>query len=133
MDKDAEQKLEELKDRLDRGEYAVDPVAVADAILRRSRELAARRAEMRALDAKRTELEGSPGAEGLQGTDCDLRPRQSECSYPEGTPSAEPANLTPGGPARTRPIQLIRTVLDACSRFASSALRALGGAQTQSS
>ena len=45
MNQDREQTVAQIKDRVRRGEYEVDPGAVADAILRRLRELAQERAE----------------------------------------------------------------------------------------
>lgn len=79
MDEDREQKVAEIKERVERGEYRVDPDVVADAILRRLWELAAERAER-----------GTP---------------QNECSYPNRSPAAS-VNLTPAGPSRTRPIHV---------------------------
>ncbi len=79
MDEDREQKVAEIKQRVQRGEYRIDPDVVADAILRRLRELAAVRAER-----------DTP---------------QNECSYPDRSPAAS-VNLTPAGPSRTRPIHV---------------------------
>jgi hypothetical protein len=81
MDKDREQKVAEIKQRVQRGEYRVDPDLVADAILRRLWELAAKRAGR-------------------------VTP-QNECSYPDSSP-AESVNLTPAGPSSTRPIHVSR-------------------------
>jgi hypothetical protein len=44
MDEDHE-KVTDMSDKIKRGDYRVDPVAVADAILRRLRDVAAARAE----------------------------------------------------------------------------------------
>jgi Arc/MetJ-type ribon-helix-helix transcriptional regulator len=82
MDDDREQKVAEIKQRVERGEYRVDPDVVADAILRRLRKLAAERAER-----------AEP---------------QNECSYPDRSPSAS-VKLTPAGPSRTRPTHVRRT------------------------
>jgi hypothetical protein len=65
----------ELKQQIEKGEYQVDPVAVADAMLRRLRE----REEQR--------------EQGFA---------QNECSYPDSSPSAS-VNTTPGGPSTTKP------------------------------
>ena len=81
MDQDREQKVAEIKQRVERGEYRVDPDVVADAILRRLREFAAARAKR-------------------------VTP-QNECSYPDSSPAAS-VNLTPAGPSRTRPIHVSR-------------------------
>jgi anti-sigma-28 factor FlgM len=45
MNQDGEKKVVEIKEKIERGEYRVDPLAVADAILRRLHELANARAE----------------------------------------------------------------------------------------
>src|ERR1700731_4735521 len=79
MDEDRDQKMAEIKQRVQRGEYRVDPDVVADAILRRLREFAAVRAER-----------DTP---------------QNECSYPDRAPAAS-VNLTPAWPSRTRPIHV---------------------------
>jgi hypothetical protein len=118
MEREHDKKVDELKELLDRGEYAIDPSAVADAILRRSRDQALLRAECRAVPTEDNRTQ---------------RLDQSECSYPESGPVAS-VNSTPGRmPAPgtvTRPIQAIR---DALASAASIAVRAPGGAQTQSS
>ena len=104
-DEAQQQKLGTLRERLARGEYDVDPVAVADAILRRWRELA------------------------LVG---EQREGQSECSNPASEPPAS-VKRAAGRPARTRPIQVIRTASFVLANFASISLRPRGGMQTQSS
>jgi hypothetical protein len=40
MDEDREKKVKQIKEEIEQGTYRVDPKAVADAILRRLRELA---------------------------------------------------------------------------------------------
>ncbi len=110
---DTDQKLRDLRERLARGDYAVDPGAVADAILRRARELALVRAALSAAPVP-----------------------QSECSKPASDVSRAPAaslKRRPGSPAVTRPIQVIATGIRALARLASSWLRPLAGAQTHSS
>jgi len=63
-----------IRDQIERGEYHVDAAAVADAIMRRLRELA------------------------------DARPApQNECSYPDSGPS-ESTNATPGSPCTADPM-----------------------------
>lgn len=121
MDKPSDKRVEELKDRLDRGEYSVDPSAVADAILRRSRELARLRSEMRA--GAGVELGGRAQ---VPVTD------QSSCSNPRRSRWAS-MKVSPGSPWLTRPIQLIGTGVEALASAFSTVARALRGAQTQSS
>jgi hypothetical protein len=79
MDEDREQKVAELKQRIEQGQYLVDPGAVADAIVRRWGELAAAHGEH----------------------------RQNECSYPERVSGAS-RKVTPLGPSTTHPIQYNR-------------------------
>jgi Anti-sigma-28 factor, FlgM len=88
MNHTSEQRLAELKQLIERGEYEVDPVAVADAIVERLRGLAA----------------VAPHA----------GERQKECSYPESSPSAS-VNTTPAGPGRTRPTQVNRWLSNAAA------------------
>lgn len=104
----------DLRDRIARGEYEVDPHAVAEAIVRRLRDRALARAAL-GLDAP-TELE----------------PPQKECSYPDRG-SSRSTNVTPGGPAATRPIQVRRAPLSQVALAASAISRALPGMQAQSS
>lgn len=114
MDKEADKKVAEIKERLARGDYAVDPSAVADAILRRSRDMRLGRAEMRA--------HGSARGSG-----------QTSCSYPRSS-SEESRKTTLGVSAvLARPIQVIRALWGRLARALSIRPRALGGAQTQSS
>lgn len=126
MEPESDKKLSELKERLDSGEYAVDPRAVADAILRRSRDAALVRAELSQANA--LELTALP---------CLVRPApldrdQTACSKPANRLVAS-EKLTPGSPWMTRPIQVIRRAGSACVTAASTTLRALSGAQVHSS
>lgn len=104
-DADATPSLATLRERIARGDYRIDPKAVADAVLRRARELARLR-EQNSI--------------------------QNECSKPASdcAASVKPA---PGSPLVTRPIQVIRTGSFVLASFASISLRPQGGAQTQSS
>lgn len=127
MDNQPDKKLDELKERLDSGEYAIDPRAVADAILRRSREVALLRAEMRATPPPRDPRSGPTGLTGGGSSH-----PQSSCSKPSRGLAAS-WKLTPGEPWMTRPIHAIRALGSALATALSNAPRALGGAQTQSS
>lgn len=111
-----EHKLARLREQLDRGEYAVDPDAVAEALLQRLRLRAVARDEIARLPERTWPYLV-----------------QNACSNPD-SPSADPpasSNSTPV-PSLTRPIHVIRPVR---SLFAASsiAFRAPAGAQTQSS
>ena len=127
MDDESDKKLTDPKERLDRGEYAVDPHAVADAILRRSRDMALLRAQF-------TETRSGPrhprGGAGGWGSGS-FGP-QNACSYPSSRLVAS-RKLTPGEPWTTRPIQVIRAVGSAVSTAASSTVHALAGAHAHSS
>jgi hypothetical protein len=114
MEEQLDKKVAELKDQLQRGDYTVDPDAVADAILRRLRDLVAFRVEL----VDDAESSSSP-------------PFQSRCSYPVSGADLS-AKLTPE-PRIARPIQVIRAAGEALVSAASSVARAGGGAQTQSS
>lgn len=76
MDEDRKQRMAFLKEQIERGDYHVEPVAVARAFLRRIHE-----------------LEPEPGT------------TQKECSYPDSSAPAS-ANPTPGLPGTTDPIQV---------------------------
>jgi hypothetical protein len=117
MEQESSKKLAELKDRLERGEYAIDPAAVADAIIRRSREAAVLRTECRELQRRENARD---------------RPAQNECSYPSSSfgPSV---NRMPAGPALTSPIHVIRTLGSRLASRLSTALRAAGGMHAHSS
>ena len=112
-----EDKLEKLREQVRRGEYTIDPDAVAEAVLERLR--------LRSL--ARQELDLYPACVGLGVP-------QNTCSYPESDPEEEPApdSLTPV-PARTRPIQVRRPPRVALCTASSIVLRAAMGAQMQSS
>jgi Anti-sigma-28 factor, FlgM len=89
MNKDREDKMGHLKQQIEAGEYRVDPTAVADAIVRRLRDVAAARGEI----VRQTEH--AERADGKHG--------QNKCSYPTSSPSAS-VNTTPAGPSTTDPI-----------------------------
>ncbi len=116
MENESDNKVNELKERLDRGEYAVDPSAVAEAILRRSRDLALLRSDCQ---IRRHEQPAR-------------RPDQSRCSYPTSGPDA-PTKLTVGFPWTTRPIHVIDVAGAALRNVVSTTVRVLAGAQMQSS
>lgn len=129
MEHPAEKKLADLKERLASGEYAIDPQAVADAILRRSREVALLRAtaEMRATPSSNDLRSGPTGRPGGGSST-----PHSTCSYPSRRLAAS-WKLAPGEPWMTRPIHVIRTLGSALATAASNTARALGGTQAQSS
>jgi hypothetical protein len=127
METEPDKKLSDLKDRLDAGEYAVDPQAVADAILRRSRDAALLRSEL----AGASSLKLSAGPSGGWPRSAGRRP-QTVCSNPANRLVAS-RKLTPAVPRMTRPIQVIRSAASAWMTAASSSWRALGGAHTHSS
>jgi len=87
MNEVSEQRVADIKQRIERGEYRVDPQAVADAILKRARDRAA------ASSARAADKEP-----------------QNECSYPDRDPEAS-LNVTPWGPSRTRPTHVSRRLL----------------------
>lgn len=124
METEPDKKLLDLKERLDSGEYAIDPRAVADAILRRSRDAALVRAEL--AQVRKVELSQAPSTRSSNAGD------HTACSNPARWPFAS-RKLTPGSPWATRPIQVIRSAGSACLTAASTTLRALGGAHVHSS
>lgn len=77
MHTEREARVMKLRAQIAKGDYRVDPHAVADAILRRVRMLGADEA----------------------------RSGQNECSYPTSPPSTS-AKTKPGGPSMTRPIHV---------------------------
>lgn len=127
MEDQANKKLADLKDRLASGDYAIDPQAVADAILRRSRNVALLRADGRSTPPPPASRRGPTGLTGGGSSST-----QSRCSNPSRRLAAS-WKLTPGEPWMTRPIHVIRAFGSALATATSSAARALGGAQAQSS
>jgi hypothetical protein len=111
-----EEKVAEIKEQLERGEYGVEPDAVADALLRQLRELAAARRE-------RVTSRDRAWAAELAG--------HMWCSYPDSAPAS--ANVAFGAPARTRPMKVSSTVVGRLSHSVASTVRALGGTLTHSS
>jgi hypothetical protein len=104
MEEGRRQMVIDIQQRVRRGEYEVDPAAVADALLRRA--ALRRRARCAALS-------------------------QSSCSYPESGPSAS-EKPTSEGPSSTRPTQASSAWATLRSALSASP-RALPGTQTQSS
>jgi hypothetical protein len=80
MDEDRKKKVVEIKTNIQQGQYQVDVIAVADAIVNRLRHHAEARAER-------------------------AQP-QNECSYPTSLSPSASVNLTPPGPSSTAPIQV---------------------------
>jgi hypothetical protein len=78
MNNSREQQIGKIKERIERGEYEVDPRAVADAIMDRLRLSTALAEEY-----------------------------QNECSKPDSSPSPS-VNTTPPGPRTTWPIKVNR-------------------------
>ncbi len=121
MEDDRKHAVAEIKAKVERDEYTVDPVAVADALLKRLRELSERRREH-----VRTGERGPPRPD-------ERGPRYNACSYPASSPPGQSAKRRPGWPANTWPIQVSWTA-SSWSRNAASALaRAFRGTQAQSS
>jgi hypothetical protein len=85
MNETREQRLGDLKQRIERGEYEIDPHTIADAIVDRLRAYAALVDEY-----------------------------QNECSKPESSPSAS-VKTTPAGPRATRPIHVNRWLSSAAA------------------
>lgn len=118
MSEDREDNVRDLRQQIEAGEYRVDPTAVADAIVRRLRDVAAARDEI-IHQAESTQRNGEQ--------------IQNECSYPESLPSPS-VNTTPAGPGTTDPIQVRPSPRRSpLVTLADSILRALSGMQTQSS
>jgi hypothetical protein len=111
MEDDRKQTVAGIKAKVERDDYTVDPTAVADALLKRLREMA---------EARREHV----GSE-------ERGPRYRECSYPSSSSSGESANRRPASPGSTRPTQ-VNPWPSAWSRRAASALaQALWGTQAQ--
>ena len=93
MNKDREDKMGELKQQIEAGEYLVDPTAVADAIVRRLRDAATGHAGA---------VRRNDHAERRRGNG------QNACSYPTSSP--EPSvKTTPAGPPTTEPMKVRST------------------------
>ncbi len=111
------EKVAEIKQQLEQGEYWVEPDAVADAVLRKLRELAAARREQ-------VDAQDRAWAAKLES--------QIRCSYPESAPSAS-RKTAPRGPDVTRPTKVSSTWAGRVAHSISTTVRALGGTLTQSS
>jgi hypothetical protein len=118
MDDQHKQAVADIKAKVGRGDYVVDPVAVAEALLKRLRQQ--RSLRMDACDQRSVEPADDPAD------------AQTECSYPR---SAWPASekVARGVPARTRPIQVRPKRSGWLAAAVSATLRALGGTHAQSS
>lgn len=90
MNKDREDKMGELKQQIEAGEYSVDPTAVADAIVRRLREAATGHTGI---------VRRNDRTERLRGNG------QNACSYPTSPPSPS-VNTMPAGPSTTEPMKV---------------------------
>jgi Anti-sigma-28 factor, FlgM len=103
MGQDRNFKVGQLRDQVERGDYRIDPGAVADAIVGRLRDLV------------------QAGGNRMQG--------QSECSYPDSS-STESTNSRPAGPSTTDPIHVRPTFAPGAPAVSWLSL-ALGGTQKQ--
>jgi hypothetical protein len=93
MNKDREDKMGEIKQQIEAGEYLVDPTAVADAIVRRLRDAAGGHSDV----ARRNDRPERRRGNG-----------QNACSYPPS--SSEPSvKTTPAGPSTTEPMKVRST------------------------
>jgi hypothetical protein len=117
MDENQQNKLSQIKEMIKRGEYQVDPRAVAEALLRRLYE------DPAALDDLRSAKKLSR---------CAQPSRQRRCSKPDSSPEAS-VKVTAGSPSRTRPTHVIPAPGVTVRRLVSIVPRELGAAQTQSS
>ncbi len=111
------EKVADMQEQIKRGEYRVEPTAVADAILRHLHELAAARGEHVAPDEQAWARR--------QGV-------QMECSYPERDALAPP-KTTPAGPSTTRPTTVKPTVIERLANAVSTSFSPDAGTQAQSS
>ena len=93
MNKDREDKMGELKQQIEAGEYRVDPTAVADAIVRRLREPATRRSPA---------VRRSDRPERRRGNG------QTACSYPPSS-TGPSVKTPPAGPSTTEPMKVRST------------------------
>jgi anti-sigma-28 factor FlgM len=116
MDEDHE-KVADMREKIEQGEYRVEPKAVAEAILRRLRDLAAARSEH--VGPRERAWAREYGF-------------QTECSKPESA-AGPSVNTMPADPSSTVPTTVKPTVLDRLASAVSTAMRAEGGTQTQSS
>ena len=119
MDENQHTKLSQIKEMIKRGEYHVDPRAVAEALLRRLYEDPSALDDLRG--ARKSSRRGQPP-----------NPRQRRCSKPESSPEAS-LKITPGSPSRTRPTHATAASGVTVRRLVSIVPRELGAAQTQSS
>ena len=93
MNKDREDKMGEIKQQIEAGEYLVDPTDVADAIVRRLRDAAGGHTAV---------VRGNDRPERRRGNG------QNACSYPTSSP--EPSvKTTPAGPSTTDPMKVRST------------------------
>jgi hypothetical protein len=93
MYKDREEKMGELKQQIEAGEYRVDPTAVADAIVRRLRDSATGHTGV---------VRRNDRADRRRGNG------QNACSYPT-SPPAPSVNTMPAGPSTTEPMKVRST------------------------
>ena len=93
MNKDREDKMGELKQQIEAGEYRVDPTAVADAIVRRLREPATGHGPA---------VRRSDRPERRRGNG------QNACSYPPSS-TGPSVKTTPAGPSTTEPMKVRST------------------------
>jgi hypothetical protein len=114
---EAREKVADMREQINRGEYRVEPTAVADAILRRLHDIALARGE-----------HVTPG-EQARARRHDV---QMECSYPESDALA-PRNTTPGAPSTTRPTTVKPTVIERLANVVSTTFSPDAGTQAQSS
>jgi Anti-sigma-28 factor, FlgM len=111
------EKVAEIKDKVAHGEYRVDSREVADAILRRLRELAA---------ARREHVQPHERQWAAQSA------HQVKCSYPESWPGAS-VNVTLGGPSSTCPTHVRPGLIARLAHALSISSRAMAGTHTHSS
>ncbi len=116
MEEDRE-KVADMRQEITRGEYRVEPTAVADAILRHLHELAVARGEHVAPNERARAR---------------AKKAQMECSYPDGD-SLVPVNTTPDDPSTTRPTTVKSTVIERLANVFSTTLSPDAGTQAQSS
>jgi hypothetical protein len=113
MQGERRQAVSKIREQIQRGEYVVDTVAVAEALLARLRALGAHwhtaRGESPSGGAHRhTAAAKAPSGDAHGGAGSRRREAHSECSYPHSGAVA-PANSTPGEPQATSPIHVSST------------------------